>query len=306
MGDYSVFLKGTSTTVGTTNFRIVASGANSGSDSRSYAFAVLSRLEILAISLPTVNTGAAYSYTFNVSGGTGPYVWNIVNGTLPSGLVFDSATGRITGVATAGMSSILSVRVTDASGTMARHDFPLTVVSSNTIDTEEAARLLNFTRIGVGVHTLVKLPNDGNNLTQEDSAVYYLGQDGRRHAFPNSNVYFSWYDGFSSVQTMNATSLASIPLGKNATYRPGVKLVKFLTDSNVYAVAGNSSLRWIKTESVAQDLYGSAWRSMVDDIQDTFYTDYNINLGNMILSSNDYSPSTMRSSFTYPSQVLFQ
>lgn len=168
------------------------------------------------------------------------------------------------------------------------------------------ARLLNFSRMDMNVHALVKLPSDGNNLTQADSAVYYLGQDGRRHAFPTQNVYLSWYNGFANIQTLSDANLASIPLGANVTYRPGVKLVKFLTDVNVYAVSSNRSLRWVKTESIAQYLYGSNWRSMVDDIQDTFYTDYSINLNEAILTGSDYSASNMSSSYTYPSQVLSQ
>ena len=87
------------------------------------------------------------------------------------------------------------------------------------------------------VGLLVKLPNDGNAATQEDSAVYYYGSDCKRHAFPNDKVYFTWYADFSAVTVTSLPALSSMPLGKNVTYRPGVKMVKFLTVDKVYVVA---------------------------------------------------------------------
>lgn len=304
-GGYTALLRGNPTNVGTTSFNVMAVGANGNMTSLSYTFVVNNTLGILSSSLPMVSAWVPYTYTLSASGGVAPYRWVIENGTLPTGLVFDGETGRISGVATTGMSSVLTVRVTDATGVLARHDFSLSMVASGSSDTGQATRLANLTNIGVSVHALVKLADDGNSMTQHDSAVYYLGQDGRRHAFPNPNVYFSWYDGFSAIRILSGSDLASIPLGKNVTYHPGVKMVKFLTGNNVYAVASNRGLRWVRTESIAQDLYGNNWRSMVDDIQDTFYSDYTIDLGNAISGLSDYVPSAVRASFIYPSQVLF-
>ncbi|MBU0614191.1 hypothetical protein KJ766_02825, partial [Patescibacteria group bacterium] len=31
------------------------------------------------------------------------------------------------------------------------------------------------------------------------SAVYYMGNDGLRYVFPNSNTYFTWYEDFDTV-----------------------------------------------------------------------------------------------------------
>ena len=105
-------------------------------------------------------------------------------------------------------------------------------------------------------------------------AVYYNGQDGRRHAFPNERVYFTWYRDFSGVREISDSALAAIPLGRNVTYRPGSRLVKFTTLNRVYAVARGGILRWVTTEAVARDLYGAAWATQVDDISDVFFTNY--------------------------------
>lgn len=169
-----------------------------------------------------------------------------------------------------------------------------TVTLTATIDGQALSTkpAVQFTTPGLcpfTVGTLVKLADDGNAQTQSDSAVYYYGIDCKRHAFSNDKVYFSWYANFNSVSIISASSLASMPLGKNVTYRPGVKMVKFATLNNVYAVSKGGKLRWITSEAVATGLYGATWNKQIDDIADTFFTDYIF--GTDIVSSGDYSVS---------------
>lgn len=123
-------------------------------------------------------------------------------------------------------------------------------------------------------HQLVKLKDDGNAKTQEDSTVYYIGADGQRHAFPNPGVYGSWYCDFSQVKVISSSELANYRLGRNVTYRPGLRLVKFPTNPNVYVVQAGHMLRAIKDEATVIALFGSNWARQVSDIQDTFYNDY--------------------------------
>jgi hypothetical protein len=126
----------------------------------------------------------------------------------------------------------------------------------------------------IAAGSLVKLPDDHDASTEADTAVYYIGIDCKRHAFPNARVYESWYSSFGNIATVSATQLASIPLGKNVTYKPGVRLVKFLSLSKVYAVAADGKLRWVPSEAIAQTGYGATWNTNVDDISDAFYGDY--------------------------------
>ncbi|HTK60096.1 MAG TPA: Ig-like domain-containing protein [Candidatus Baltobacteraceae bacterium] len=121
------------------------------------------------------------------------------------------------------------------------------------------------------------------------TAVYYRGLDGKRHAFPNSKVYFTWYQDFSGVAEIPADEMSALPLGKQVTYRPGVKMVKFQTLNNVYAVARGGVLRWVKTEAVASALYGADWNKKIDDISDAFFLDYKF--GADVNAASDYSPS---------------
>jgi hypothetical protein len=135
--------------------------------------------------------------------------------------------------------------------------------------------------------SLIKIPCPSAAAADHPcKAVYFYGHDGKRHAFPNEKVYFTWYADFSAVQTVSASFLASISLGSNVTYRPGVKMVKFQTLNNVYAVALGGSLRWIKTEAAAASLYGADWNKKVDDIPDAFFLDYRF--GADIEQASDY------------------
>ncbi|MFA6504297.1 MAG: hypothetical protein WCT54_05240, partial [Patescibacteria group bacterium] len=169
-----------------------------------------------------------------------------------------------------------------------------TEYQSSQSDPNRTANLANLTTKNLSVNSLVKLPDDGNLDTQEDSAVYFIGTDGKRHAFPNSKVYFTWYSNFDGVTVISAGDLASLPLGSNARYKPGSKMIKFTTDPKVYADDAHGSLRWVKTEDMAKSLYGSDWNTKIDDMIDAFFGNYSF--GSDINSSSDFSPAAVMSS----------
>lgn len=71
-------------------------------------------LEVTTSSLPAVETGESYSQTLAATGGTTPYTWSIVSGSLSgSGLSLNSSTGAITGTASGVGSYSFTVRVED-------------------------------------------------------------------------------------------------------------------------------------------------------------------------------------------------
>ncbi|MBD3251867.1 hypothetical protein GF380_05465, partial [Candidatus Uhrbacteria bacterium] len=134
--------------------------------------------------------------------------------------------------------------------------------------------------------TLLAFPNV-SLVKGSGSAVYYVGNN-ERFVFPNDKVYFSFYEDFSNVTQITDEELASIPIGGNITYRPGSQLIKLQTDPKVYAVGINQTLRWVTSEQIAKELYGTDWATRVHDVPDAFFVDYEI--GNPILSSLDYNP----------------
>ena len=64
--------------------------------------------------LPDATFGSPYNQTLTAIGGTSPYTWVVVAGSLPSGLTLDAATGQISGTPTSPGSSSFTVQVTDS------------------------------------------------------------------------------------------------------------------------------------------------------------------------------------------------
>ncbi len=123
---------------------------------------------------------------------------------------------------------------------------------------------------------LIKLVDDGDIETTYDSAVYAIGADGKRHAFPNETVFYSWYRDFNDVQEVDQSIMDEYSLGTNVAMRPGTYLVKIQTVPAVYAVEYGSFLRQITTEELAEDLYGAEWASFVRDVADVFWGNYEV------------------------------
>ena len=136
---------------------------------------------------------------------------------------------------------------------------------------------------------------DSTNVNDPCRAVYYYAStDGKRHAFPNEKIYFTWYSDFDDIVIVSDDVMASISLGKNVTYHPGTKMVKFQTVNTVYVVKQGGVLRAISSEEVATDLYGSTWNKQIDDISDAFFGNYSF--GSDVNSATDYNVAGARNS----------
>jgi photosystem II stability/assembly factor-like uncharacterized protein len=143
--------------------------------------------------------------------------------------------------------------------------------------------------------SLIKLACDSDSTVEDPCrAVYYY--DGKRHAFPNEKVFFTWYDDFDDVVIVTDDYMASITLGRNVTYRPGSRMVKFVTVNTVYGVGTDGELRAIASEDVAESIWGSAWNTLIDDISDAFFGNYRF--GEDIDSTSDFDPDEVKDSVT--------
>ncbi|MSR85359.1 hypothetical protein EXS71_02905 [Candidatus Uhrbacteria bacterium] len=127
----------------------------------------------------------------------------------------------------------------------------------------------------------------GSLIKGSNNSVYYVGADGKRYAFPNDKVFFSWVTNFNDIQTISDTELASYQLGGLITYRPGTRLVKVTTDPKVYAVGHGGVLRWIETQEIATALYGPTWNKQIDDVPDEFFINYSV--GASIIKATDFN-----------------
>ena len=70
--------------------------------------------------LPPGTVGVAYTQTITASGGTAPYTFAVISGTLPAGLTL-TAGGVLSGTPTTPGSSTVTIRGTDANGCFAEH-----------------------------------------------------------------------------------------------------------------------------------------------------------------------------------------
>lgn len=164
---------------------------------------------------------------------------------------------------------------------MGRKAFTVSVVVATLAWSLGVAALL--VPLAAGAATL----SSGDLIKASLPAVYYYGADGKRYVFPNEKTYKTWYADFSSVKTITDAELAAVTIGGNATYKPGVKMVKITTDPKVYAVDANGTLRWVNSETMAGNLYGANWNKMIEDVPDAFFTNYKV--GADVAQASDYN-----------------
>lgn len=153
--------------------------------------------------------------------------------------------------------------------------------------------------LAVTVHA--KELSTGSLIKGSGSAVY-LYVDGKRFAFPNEKVFFSWYQNFDTVTAISDQEMSAIPLAGNATYRPGKQLVKMTTNPKVYAINEGNVLHWIPSEALAIETFGKDWAQMVHDVPDTFFSDYNVGIN--INSSSDYPVQTILETYSTPEKAI--
>lgn len=129
---------------------------------------------------------------------------------------------------------------------------------------EELAKILP---IATPVDGLVKLAND--------SAVYYIGLDGKRHPFASGRAFETWGLDFAQVKVVSGADLASVPLGQPVMERPGSRWVKIQSDPKTYFVDPDGyTLRWIQDEEAAKTLGGEDWNKNIVDVEPTYFTKY--------------------------------
>ncbi|KKW29833.1 MAG: hypothetical protein UY72_C0032G0009, partial [Candidatus Uhrbacteria bacterium GW2011_GWD2_52_7] len=142
----------------------------------------------------------------------------------------------------------------------------------------------------------------GEDVNDPCRAVYFLGDDGKRHAFPNEKVFFTWYSDFDDVVVVSTSYMASVTLGRNVTYHPGTTMVKFPSLNTVYGVGEEGELRAVTSEDVAVSIFGSNWNTMIHDISEAFYGNYSF--GDDIDNTSDFDPDEVEDSVDSINDIL--
>ena len=144
-----------------------------------------------------------YSVTLGASGGTAPYCWSLVEGTLPPGLTLAPESGLISGTPSGASASVFSVRVTDAHGCTADRPYTLDVFAGAITSTVTAVTTGLFVN---PAHACVSVPfNYVRTESAPARAVSVTFQiDPSRLALCNpGSPYFSiqmggWLDDYSN------------------------------------------------------------------------------------------------------------
>lgn len=133
------------------------------------------------------------------------------------------------------------------------------------------------------------VPTGALVMSWEGAAVFYLGSDGRRYAFPNMTTYYSWFPQTGECPVIRQVSdpdLATTLNGGNITIRPGTYLVKIPSDPKVYAITRGGELHWLESEAIASDVYGINWAYEIVDVPESFFVNYTV--GTVIDDVSDY------------------
>ncbi len=127
--------------------------------------------------------------------------------------------------------------------------------------------------IEIGDHILGVTP-DGVQYP----AVFYVGEDCRRHPYLNEPHYFTYgFTDFSNVEIYSTLDLERISVGKSMPIKPGTVLVKTTDNPTVYYIQDtgdplNPELYSIPSEEVAIEYFGADWAERIIDVAPHYLT----------------------------------
>lgn len=126
-------LSGTPTTAGSTIVTIRATDANGCFIERTYTIVIAPAscpvITLVPPTLPTGTVGVAASLQITASGGTGPYTFSVLTGTLPAGLTL-SPGGLLSGTPTTAGSSTVTIQATDANNCPVAITYTITIATA--------------------------------------------------------------------------------------------------------------------------------------------------------------------------------
>jgi hypothetical protein len=126
-------ISGTPTVAGSYTFGIRASDSVGANTTKVFSVTVGSGVTITTTSMPSGNVGTAYSAALNATGGSTPYTWALISGSVPPGLTLNG--NVLSGTPTTAGSYVLQVRVTDSAAATATQTFTITIGAGITITT---------------------------------------------------------------------------------------------------------------------------------------------------------------------------
>lgn len=126
----------------------------------------------------------------------------------------------------------------------------------------------------------------------KQSAVYLVNDRNERMYFPNSEVFFTWFNDFKTVREISPLCMENYPLAGGVNYRAGSRLVKTSYSNNVYAIEPGNIRRKLASAEVASALYGPNWEKSVRVIHENFML--NLTTGEPLTTSSLHNGQLVR------------
>ncbi len=212
-------ISGTPTAPGTASFTLTVTDGLGATASRTTSIAIAALPTISSGTPAPGQVGLAYSTTFAVAGGTGPFVWSVSAGTVPAGLSFNSSTGVLSGTPTTTGSSAFTVSVTDSFGKVATKAVTLVVNPGPIVITKSADKSSAAPGDQVAYTITVKNTSStaftGVNLTDPlsgvlDDAVYGGNASASSGSLTYTNETLSWTGNVAAGATVTITYAVAV------------------------------------------------------------------------------------------------
>lgn len=151
-------VSGTPTVADTFPFTIQVEDADLATATVDCSITIVPAITISCDDPPEGAKGVAYTHTFPVAGGTLPFVFSIISGALPTGLVLDPATGVVSGIPIAGGIFTFTIRVDDAVGGQSSVACSINILQANCANPPDGEVTRTYTHTftetgGVGPYT---------------------------------------------------------------------------------------------------------------------------------------------------------
>jgi len=172
-------LAGTPRLGGTFSFTVEVTDSAGVKVRKNFSWTVLSPLTITTPSpLPQATAGAAYSLVFGLAGGTAPYTWSVLSGTLPPGLTL-AANGTLSGVPAAAGTFQFTVKAADAGQTATQASFTLVVGAGS-----QPPRTGVISQVASGGSWKTSITLINTNSTPALVRINFFGDDGGSLTLP--------------------------------------------------------------------------------------------------------------------------
>lgn len=205
-------LSGTPASSGTFNFTITAADVYGCANSAPYSFSIpCPTISVAPATLPDGIEGAPYSTNVAGIGGSSPYTFSIVSGSLPNGLSLDPRSGIISGTPATGGTFNFTIEATDADNCIGSTSCSIFICVPPTVYNITGGGGYCSGGSGVPVGLSGSQPGYGYYLSYEGFPFEFANGTGGPISFGNqaaagTYTVFAYSDTGSCSSTMNGTA----------------------------------------------------------------------------------------------------